>query len=178
MMWIFALNVCFWKWARYAVNAGDFGKMINELWSEKKVALLKELWALNLPAAKIEEIMAERGMPTPKNAIYKKAQRLGLTPRASPIIVIGAEKTRKRMIQAARSMPAPDRPSPPSDRVSPDYNAVLLPRVSKYERGEGCCWPIGDPKNPDFRFCGKKRVTRNYCSFHDRIAYHRVAESA
>jgi GcrA cell cycle regulator len=38
---------------------------------------------------------------------------------------------------------------------------------------EACCrWPIGDPQQPDFHFCGKKKVTGlPYCEVHARRAF-------
>lgn len=178
-IWIFALNVGFWNWARYALAVERCRlNMINELWSDEKIALLKELWALDLTAAKISEIMTQRRMPAPKNAIYKKAQRLGLTPRASPIIKIAPEKSRKIMIKESHSAPEPSDPPIVLEKFSTNSNFQLSNSASKYERGDGCCWPIGDPKKDDFRFCGKKRIARNYCAFHDRIAYQRPLQCA
>jgi len=145
--------------------------MITNLWSDEKIALLKELWALNYRGAQIEEIMAERRMPTPKNAIYKKAQRLGLTPRASPIVIVDPGKTRRDMVEIGKCAAEP--PAPELDKMITNYKAPLISRARKYERNEGCCWPIGDPKSVDFRFCAKKRMTRNYCEFHDSIAFNR-----
>ena len=35
-----------------------------------------------------------------------------------------------------------------------------------------CRWPIGDPQQADFHFCGKKKVTGlPYCEYHARRAF-------
>jgi hypothetical protein len=34
-----------------------------------------------------------------------------------------------------------------------------------------CRWPIGDPGQPNFRFCGRQTVTGPYCADHSRMAY-------
>jgi GcrA cell cycle regulator len=35
-----------------------------------------------------------------------------------------------------------------------------------------CRWPIGDPGNPDFFFCGGQTISSlPYCAFHARLAY-------
>lgn len=35
-----------------------------------------------------------------------------------------------------------------------------------------CKWPIGDPKRPDFGFCGERRQPgRPYCAGHCKLAY-------
>jgi GcrA cell cycle regulator len=38
---------------------------------------------------------------------------------------------------------------------------------------ESCCrWPIGDPQQPDFHFCGKKKIPGlPYCEVHARRAF-------
>ena len=37
---------------------------------------------------------------------------------------------------------------------------------------EKCHWPIGDPGQPDFFFCGGKTNTGTpYCGYHGRVAY-------
>ena len=40
-----------------------------------------------------------------------------------------------------------------------------------------CRWPIGDPKDEDFHFCGADTVTgKPYCSEHCKIAYTSLKE--
>jgi GcrA cell cycle regulator len=35
-----------------------------------------------------------------------------------------------------------------------------------------CCrWPIGDPRSPDFTFCGRQTGSGPYCPAHRRLAY-------
>ena len=35
-----------------------------------------------------------------------------------------------------------------------------------------CRWPIGDPKDENFHFCGKKvKIGQTYCEEHSAIAY-------
>jgi GcrA cell cycle regulator len=35
-----------------------------------------------------------------------------------------------------------------------------------------CRWPIGDPGNPDFFFCGGQTISSlPYCAYHARLAY-------
>lgn len=43
-----------------------------------------------------------------------------------------------------------------------------------------CCrWPLGDPRSPLFRFCGrKKRVGSPYCDEHHRSAYVKVGQGS
>jgi GcrA cell cycle regulator len=42
--------------------------------------------------------------------------------------------------------------------------------VDTLERND-CRWPIGDPRHPDFHFCGAPQVAgRPYCELHWRMA--------
>ena len=48
-----------------------------------------------------------------------------------------------------------------------------LRRAGEVAHGE-CCWPVGDPAHPSFRFCGRAKVTSHdipYCADHARVAY-------
>jgi GcrA cell cycle regulator len=43
--------------------------------------------------------------------------------------------------------------------------------VETLERND-CRWPLGDPREPDFHFCGQPRVEgRPYCELHCRAAF-------
>jgi GcrA cell cycle regulator len=43
--------------------------------------------------------------------------------------------------------------------------------VANIGRNE-CRWPIGDPRHPDFHFCGAPQVPgRPYCELHWRVAF-------
>ena len=79
-----------------------------------------------------------------KNAVVGKAHRLGLNGRPSPI---------KRVAKA----------EPPKDnRIR---SVVELSALT-------CRWPIGDPKDPGFHFCGARIVTgQPYCAEHAAVAY-------
>jgi hypothetical protein len=35
----------------------------------------------------------------------------------------------------------------------------------------GCRWPCGDPRHPDFHFCGNPIAKRPYCEHHRAMAY-------
>lgn len=40
-----------------------------------------------------------------------------------------------------------------------------------------CKWPIGDPQDTDFHFCGHKpREASPYCEYHSRLAYQPVTD--
>ena len=79
-----------------------------------------------------------------RNAVIGKAHRLGLSGRPSPI--------KKKKAEAAESKPS---------------GATILSLTDRM-----CRWPIGDPKQPGFRFCGKPTAGGlPYCAEHAAIAY-------
>ena len=42
-----------------------------------------------------------------------------------------------------------------------------------------CCWPEGDPKQNDFKFCGKEIFPgRPYCDKHSLLAYTNSRENS
>lgn len=44
-------------------------------------------------------------------------------------------------------------------------------------RGPTCCWPIGDPGTPEFRFCGAPALSgKPYCAEHAAIAYVKIRD--
>lgn len=61
-------------------------------------------------------------------------------------------------------------PRPPAATRRPAPPAVVRP----FQRmgGRSCCWPIGEPGTPDFRFCtGEAIPGKPYCPEHAAVAY-------
>lgn len=77
-----------------------------------------------------------------KNAVVGKAHRLGLTGRPSPIKRTASKQKTEK-------------------------------QASLVDLGPSCCrWPIGDPRDPGFHFCGKKALPgKPYCPEHASVAY-------
>jgi GcrA cell cycle regulator len=78
----------------------------------------------------------------------------------------------------ARPAPAP-RPAaavpPPARKPLPVPNAVVRPFPRSSART--CCWPIGEPGTPDFRFCTGDAITgKPYCPEHAALAYVKVRD--
>ena len=60
-------------------------------------------------------------------------------------------------------------------------NNVVVPMSRKLELTQlterTCKWPIGDPLNDDFHFCGNESPDNSpYCTYHPRLAYQPSAE--
>jgi GcrA cell cycle regulator len=63
--------------------------------------------------------------------------------------------------------------------VAPAVAEIFIPedkRLNLLQLTEHTCkWPIGDPLNKDFYFCGQHSLeTGPYCEFHSRRAYHQM----
>ena len=146
-------------------------------WSSERIEQLRSLWHDGLSAS---QIASHLGGIT-RNAVIGKAHRLGLTGRPSPI--------KNRSISVARPRP-PRRPRvehAPVQRVvaaAPVHQTrhVEPPQPIELENMPGatiltltdriCKWPIGDPRHPDFHFCGRASAEGlPYCTDHARRAY-------
>ncbi|TXH33601.1 MAG: GcrA cell cycle regulator [Rhodospirillaceae bacterium] len=76
---------------------------------------------------------------------------------------------------------APVRPAAEMHRQS--AGGLPLTRQAQPSRAHGgsknCSWPVGDPKQPGFHFCGEPAEPgRPYCAEHCHVAYHRKSEAA
>jgi GcrA cell cycle regulator len=140
-------------------------------WTDERIEALRALWMQGFTASQI----AERLGGVSRNAVIGKAHRLGLSARPSPIKRETARTLPMRRAPAAPPPPAPMPaaampPQPPVQRAAP----APVPGSSK-----SCMWPLGDPKQPDFHFCGAPAEPgRPYCSQHCAAAYHKRAEAA
>ncbi|HTR17617.1 MAG TPA: GcrA family cell cycle regulator [Acetobacteraceae bacterium] len=157
-------------------------------WTEELIARLRGLWDEGHSTAEIG-----RRMGISKNAVVGKAHRLSLPARPSPI---------KRDAASGQAAPAPARrisgptlpclaaaeetppvapvvtipAATPSPRPAPVLRAVP-PAPRPAPRAATCCWPIGEPGTPSFRFCDQAAAGgRPYCGEHAQIAYVRVRD--
>ena len=127
-------------------------------WTEERVALLRKMWGEGKTAA---EIAKELGGVT-RNAVIGKAHRLRLSNRVSPIQQNTKKPSRiaemKAAAKAAAAVP----------RAVIQVKGIKLSELKE----KLCRWPLGDPKEPDFLFCGCQAVPGlPYCGDHARIAY-------
>jgi len=147
-------------------------------WTEERVETLKKLWADGLSASQIAK---QLGGVT-RNAVIGKVHRLGLSGRAAPSRPAHrpAPKPAPRPRQkpaapaSAKAKPATpptpvrDAPAPvePARLASGEYATVLTLKDSM------CKWPIGDPADTTFRFCGRRSGPgAAYCEAHAQMAY-------
>ena len=152
-------------------------------WTDERVEHLKKLWSDGLSAS---QIAAELGGIT-RNAVIGKVHRLGLSGRAKaptsaaprqrkarqPGHVFRAMRTATRGNTALAVLPVYEiEPEPePIENIIPLGQRCTIMELTDSK----CHWPIGDPGQADFFFCGGKTVPGlPYCGYHSRVAYQPV----
>lgn len=152
-------------------------------WTEERVALLRKLWGEGLSASQIAKQLGG----VSRNAVIGKVHRIGLAGRSTP------SRPAKRVprVRVAR----PRISAPPAiylrdtrsreTRSATEYAAALersrdlQPVV--FENGKTlqvlelsestCRFPIGDPSDASFAFCGRGSCGGAYCTDHARLCY-------
>ncbi|KCZ48327.1 GcrA family cell cycle regulator [Hyphomonas pacifica] len=155
-------------------------------WTEERVSVLKKLWAEGHSASQIAK---QLGGVT-RNAVIGKVHRLGLSGRATP------SRPVKRPPRLARPKPRvmPDgsvkqaAPAPTTETMEPRTAperapADIMAPLPPLQQADGepasiltlrdsmCKWPIGDPADPKFAFCGRKADCGPYCAEHAKVAF-------
>lgn len=151
-------------------------------WTDERIAQLRELFGQGLSAGEI----AERLLLS-RNAVIGKLNRLQL---------LGAGKRKQGGSAAAKSKPGTvgsmafgvihgikakqkRAAAGPVLEIEPDpiaHQDAVVPmdqRLSLLELNATTChWPIGNPQDPEFFFCGGKALAGlPYCAGHSRLAY-------
>lgn len=172
-------------------------------WTDERIALLKKMWKEGKSAAEIAKTL---GKGVTRNAVIGKAHRMGLSGRPSPIKKPAAPKKEAaaappKKERAAAPAAAPAAPRGKKAAVTPPAanakaSALLNKEVEELKTiekeivplGGGvalidltermCKWPIGDPRDPDFTFCGRGiRPGTPYCPEHAAMAYQTSSRS-
>src|SRR5262245_21598308 len=146
-------------------------------WTDERVELLRKLWQDGLSAS---QIAAELGGVT-RNAVIGKVHRLGLSGRGQPTSSIKRQRRThstgirrvRQMITVGNLALKPDHL--PDVDLRPRRNVVvpIARKLSIFQLTEKTCkWPIGDPGQEDFHFCGHDSLDNlPYCEYHAGVAY-------
>lgn len=168
-------------------------------WTDDRIGVLKRMWKEGKSAAEIAKAL---GKGVTRNAVIGKAHRMGLSGRPSPIKKDTAPKkkaaesapARKKATSTATPQKTPRasarKPVAETKSVTSKKKATALrepEQVVPMEKeavppGGGvalidltermCKWPIGDPRDADFTFCGLGvRQGTPYCPQHAAAAY-------
>lgn len=161
-------------------------------WTDERIQELTSLWQEGLSASEIGKRMG-----VSKNSIVGKAHRLNLPSRPSPIKQQGhepgaespdsGEEAPRRNARKANSKSNEKRTKKPakntangsktktaneSNQAVPVGAQSFRAQVEALGGRSGCLWPIGDPNDPEFHFCGASAAPgKPYCAEHAARAY-------
>jgi len=137
-------------------------------WPPEAVERLREHCKAGLSARMCARALEQEfGMRVTRNAVLGKIWRLGLTGRRVAVRQRAASSPRKRSVRARPRRSLPFAGSPPQE-------IVPCPTALFDLRRDQCRWPVGDPRTPEFHFCGARRLEPfPYCHRHALIAYRR-----
>lgn len=151
-------------------------------WTEDRVDVLKKLWAEGHSASQIAK---QLGGVT-RNAVIGKVHRLGLSGRATPSRPVKRPPRLARpkpQVQAGGAVVAPTPSSAEETRIRRSDQQAILSALQPAPVADGeaatiltlrdsmCKWPIGDPADPQFAFCGRKSDCGPYCAEHAKVAF-------
>ncbi|MCP4316629.1 MAG: GcrA cell cycle regulator [Hyphomicrobiales bacterium] len=165
-------------------------------WTDERVERLTKLWANGLSAS---QIAAELGGVS-RNAVIGKVHRLSLPGRAKSG---GSSASRAKRVSTAsrssnyssrtgatRSIPRSSGATalkqeviadavaeidlrPVEDVVVPIFRKLALTELTE----KTCKWPVGDPMQEDFYFCGSDSDDSGpYCNYHSKLAFQPATE--
>lgn len=158
--------------------------LVESLWTDTSTADLTRMWGSGKSASEIANVL---GFCT-RSAVLGKVHRLGLEKRRDAYpqirprtktegdddrrltqIMRRREKARRqRERYALARMLEPEKTAPPPAPVPLECRPCSLLELTQ----DTCRFPIGDPGEPDFHFCGAMpRSGDPYCIAHCRIAY-------
>ena len=134
-------------------------------WTNERVAELMRLWEAGRSASEIGRLLG-----VSKNSVVGKAHRMKLKARPSPI-KRGASPQVRRVPVAPLAKPVVPAPAAPKVEAPQAAAPAPAPRparsVARAGKGPNCLWPIGDPGDQDFHFCGAPAVPgKPYCDEH------------
>jgi len=157
-------------------------------WTDERVATLTKMWKDGRSAA---EIAKELGGVT-RNAVIGKANRLGLSGRTTTSTAKKKKAEPKKTGKAATTKQKKAAPKKKQDKKKPKASAAqqkIITEAIKQAAAEAdqvlaegiglldlteklCKWPIGDPQENDFHFCGQGSLPNlPYCEEHAALAY-------
>ncbi len=158
-------------------------------WTEEMVEQLREMWKQGLTTGEIGKRLG-----VSKNSIVGKVHRLGLSGRPSPIKkkeTAASDNAKKDPASQAKPSKSKNEKIAAAKKTEPESELIedivieekieIVP-PSYPQRSDKtsltdldnhtCRWPIGDPKDENFHFCGKKvRIGQTYCDEHAAVAY-------
>jgi len=144
-------------------------------WNDERISMLTRLWQEGLSASQVARQLGS----VSRSAVIGKIHRLGIAGRDLPTLPRNLGGRPQKTVRAASATPrrpsevrAPREPRPTPYVVFEAGATATLITLSEH----GCRWPIGEPEEAGFGFCGRLRVGRgSYCQGHSPMASRRRA---
>lgn len=165
-------------------------------WTDDRIEVLAKLWREGLSAS---QIAAQLGNVT-RNAVIGKIHRLGLSSRDKPASKGGGRRkntsstsnvlnasNNNKYTRTNRTTAKTAKTNNQSEiikitpRIDSNTENLTAPKPKELKLTEltetTCKWPLGDPQNDDFCFCGHSAKSDTpYCEYHSKIAYQTIIE--
>jgi GcrA cell cycle regulator len=150
-------------------------------WTEERIEALTRMWREGLSASQVARQLGG----VSRSAVIGKVHRLGIAGRETPSrphALGGRPATRVRassggVRRAAAPARSPTSASTAALTQAPAPRTVfeVAPTASIHTLSEhGCRWPIGEPDQEGFGFCGRIRIgAGSYCAGHAPMATRR-----
>lgn len=144
-----------------------------ENWTDTRVSDLKRMWLEGRSASQIARQLGG----VSRNAVIGKVHRMGLAGRDRPTAprAVGRTNPRRASVPQSSSMP---RMRPVRSPTAPNYPRLANSDLSATATiltlaAADCRWPMGDPQEAAFGYCGRSRGQHvSYCDHHAGLAMH------
>ena len=135
-----------------------FSRGLQMDWNEERIEALTRLWREGLSASQVARQLGG----VSRSAVIGKVHRLGIAGRDAPSrpqTLVGRPASRTRASAGGtRRQTAPRAPRPPVLPRAP-FEAIATATIHTLT-SHGCRWPIGEPDQADFGFCGRSAHRR------------------
>lgn len=159
--------------------------MQKSVWTKELVLRLIALRTKGKSCGEIAEILGAFS----RSAVIGKLNRLGFSvpvPKDKPKIANARRSVASRFHHARKRIQKPSGSIPKGPAKVPDHRPLRTETIATPDKlkplldlgPHDCRWPVGDPREKGFGFCGAHRVEGlAYCPDHVRIAYNLDAAS-
>lgn len=144
----------------------------GSVWTPERIDKLRELWPE--PKMTASAIAAVLGGGITKNSVLGKAHRIGLpkkpqaTQKASKKHYRPRKKTSPRLVREKAPPPPVAAPVASTPITDPQFLCLQVWELESHH----CRFPIGNPGEEGFGFCGADcGAEQTYCGFHRGIVY-------
>jgi GcrA cell cycle regulator len=148
-------------------------------WNEIRVEELKKLWLEGRSASQIARHLGG----VSRNAVIGKVHRMGLGGRDRPTAPRTVSGASARRLIASKSASNQRRsglrpPSTTTPTRTPRPELTVTASIVTLSQND-CRWPIGDPQEDGFGYCGRSREEHaSYCCHHAGLAVQRRTNRA